>query len=63
MLARCLAVTPRSIDRAMTEWMRQGWMSRKAGLTTFRSRQELEERADPDRMALFNRLQTGAAPR
>jgi CRP-like cAMP-binding protein len=56
MLARCLGVTQRSIDRAMTEWMKEGWVKRTAGLYTFTDVEKLEDKSDPDRIALFSKL-------
>jgi CRP-like cAMP-binding protein len=55
-LARCLGVTQRSIDRTMTAWMKEGWVSRSRGFYTFTDTAELERRADPDRLALFSKL-------
>jgi CRP-like cAMP-binding protein len=56
MLARCLGVTVRSIDRTMTDWTKEGWVSRSRGLYTFHSLEKLAERADPERLALFSKL-------
>lgn len=56
MLARCLGVTVRSIDRAMTEWAKEGWMSKNRGYYTFHDLEKLEEKADPERIALFSKL-------
>ncbi len=55
-LARCLGVTQRSIDRTMTTWMKEGWVSRSRGFYTFTDTGELESRADPERLALFSKL-------
>lgn len=56
MLARCLGVTVRSIDRAMTEWTKEGWMAKNRGYYTFHDIEKLEEKADPERIALFSKL-------
>jgi CRP-like cAMP-binding protein len=56
MLARCLGVTVRSIDRAMTEWAKEGWLSKSKGLYTFHDLDKLEDKADPERLALFSKL-------
>jgi CRP-like cAMP-binding protein len=56
MLARCLGVTARSIDRTMTTWMEEGWVRRSKGLYTFRSMADLEARSDPEGLALFSTL-------
>lgn len=56
MLARCLGVTVRSIDRAMTEWAKEGWMTKNRGFYTFHDVEKLEEKADPERIALFSKL-------
>jgi CRP-like cAMP-binding protein len=56
MLARCLGVTVRSIDRAMTEWTKEGGLTKQKGLYTFHDLSTLEDKADPDRLALFSRL-------
>lgn len=56
MLARCLGVTVRSIDRTMTDWTREGWLERSRSLYTFQDIARLEEKADPDRLALHSRL-------
>jgi CRP-like cAMP-binding protein len=56
MLARCLGVTVRSIDRAMTEWTKEGWLTKARGLYTFHDVEKLEEKADPERVALFSKL-------
>jgi CRP-like cAMP-binding protein len=56
MLARCLGVTVRSIDRAMTEWTKEGWLTKSKGLYTFRDLEKLEDKADPERLALFSKL-------
>ncbi|MDP2345372.1 MAG: Crp/Fnr family transcriptional regulator [Deltaproteobacteria bacterium] len=56
MLARCLGVTVRSIDRAMTEWAKQGWMTKNRGFYTFHDLEKLEDKADPERIALFSKL-------
>ncbi len=56
MLARCLGVTVRSIDRAMTEWAKEGWMTKNRGTYTFHDLEKLEDKADPERIALFSKL-------
>jgi CRP-like cAMP-binding protein len=56
MLARCLGVTVRSIDRAMTAWSKEGWLTRRRGTYTFHDVKKLEEKADPERLALFTHL-------
>jgi len=56
MLARCLGVTVRSIDRAMTEWAKEGWLEKNRGTYTFKDLEKLEDKADPERIALFSRL-------
>ncbi len=56
MLARCLGVTARSIDRTMTTWMEEGWVRRSKGLYTFSALEELERRSDPEGLALFSTL-------
>ncbi|HEY1097407.1 MAG TPA: Crp/Fnr family transcriptional regulator [Myxococcota bacterium] len=56
MLARCLGVTVRSIDRAMTDWAREGWLTKNRGTYTFHDLEKLEDKADPERLALFSRL-------
>jgi CRP/FNR family cyclic AMP-dependent transcriptional regulator len=56
MLARCLGVTVRSVDRAMTEWTKEGWLTRSRGLYTFHDVKKLEAKADPERLALFSTL-------
>jgi Mn2+/Fe2+ NRAMP family transporter len=61
MLARCLGVTVRSIDRAMTEWTKEGWIAKNRGYYTFHNIEKLEEKADPERIALFSKL--GLLPR
>lgn len=56
MLARCLGVTVRSIDRAMTDWAKEGWMTKSRGTYTFHELEKLADKADPERIALFSRL-------
>jgi len=56
MLARCLGVTVRSIDRAMTDWAKEGWLTKSRGTYTFNDLTKLEEKADPERIALFSKL-------
>ena len=56
MLARCLGVTVRSIDRAMTEWAKEGWLTKNRGTYTFHDLEKLEDKADPERIALFSKL-------
>ena len=56
MLARCLAVTTRSIERAMKDWRGEGWIKKDKGFLIVRSLDELEDRADPERLALFSTL-------
>jgi CRP/FNR family transcriptional regulator, putaive post-exponential-phase nitrogen-starvation regulator len=56
MLARCLGVTTRSIDRAMKKWSDEGLVDRRKGFLVVSSRTALEERAPEDRLALFNQL-------
>jgi CRP/FNR family transcriptional regulator len=56
MLARCLGVTVRSIDRAMTDWAKEGWLTKSRGTYTFHDIRKLEGRADPERIALFSKL-------
>ncbi len=56
MLARCLGVTVRSIDRAMTEWTKEGWMTKSRGTYVFFDLEKLAEKADPERIALFSKL-------
>jgi CRP/FNR family cyclic AMP-dependent transcriptional regulator len=56
MLARCLGVTVRSIDRAMTEWAKEGWLTKNRGVYTFHDLEKLEDKADPERIALFSKL-------
>lgn len=56
MLARCLGVTTRSIDRTMKKWSDEGLVDRRKGFLVVASRAALEERAPEDRLALFNQL-------
>ena len=56
MLARCLGVTVRSIDRAMTEWAKEGWLTKNRGTYTFHDLEKLEDKADPERIPLFSKL-------
>ncbi len=56
MLARCLGVTVRSIDRAMTDWAKEGWLTKSRGTYTFHDLEKLEDKADPERIALFSKL-------
>jgi len=56
MLARCLGVTVRSIDRAMTDWAKEGWLTKNRGTYTFHDLEKLEDKADPERIALFSKL-------
>jgi CRP/FNR family transcriptional regulator len=56
MLARCLGVTVRSIDRAMTDWAKEGWMTKSRGTYIFHDLEKLAEKADPERIALFSKL-------
>jgi CRP-like cAMP-binding protein len=56
MLARCLGVNTRSVDRTLAAWRRQGWLKKARGRYVFSSRAALEQRADPERLALFHRL-------
>jgi CRP/FNR family transcriptional regulator, cyclic AMP receptor protein len=56
MLARCLGVTVRSIDRAMAEWAKEGFMIKEKGVYYFTRLDALQDKADPDRLALFSTL-------
>lgn len=55
-LARCLGATTRSIDRTLGQWRKEGWLERDRGFLAVSSRKALEQRAAPERLALFTKL-------
>lgn len=56
MLARCLGVTTRSVDRTFARWLKEGWLEKSRGRYRVRELTRLEEHAAPARLALFHRL-------
>jgi CRP-like cAMP-binding protein len=56
MLARCLGVTTRSIDRALKAWGEEGLVEHRKGFLAFKSREALIERVGEDRLGLYTRL-------
>jgi CRP-like cAMP-binding protein len=56
MLARCLGVTTRSIDRTVKKWSEAGFFERKKGYIVITDRAALGELAPEDRLGLFNQL-------
>jgi CRP-like cAMP-binding protein len=56
MLARCLGVNTRSIDRALKAWSDEGLVEHRKGFLAFKSREALAERVGEDRLALYTQL-------
>jgi hypothetical protein len=62
LLARCLGVTTRSVDRTLSSWTSAGLVENRRGFLAFRSRDELVELAGEERLALFTRLGPAVSP-
>lgn len=56
MLARCLGVTERSIERTVGKWLKEGWFVRERGRYWVRDLAALKGRTAPQRLALFSKL-------
>lgn len=60
MIARCLGVTEKSVERTIARWLAEGWLERKRGVYTVLDQAKLREKADPDLLLLHARF--GQAP-
>jgi CRP-like cAMP-binding protein len=56
MLARCLGVAVRSVDRVIGAWLKEGWLRRVDGRYRLRDLEQLRRRASPDHLAIYSRL-------
>lgn len=60
MIARCLGVTEKSVERTVGRWLQEGWLARKSGSYTVLDLAKLREKADPELLSLHARF--GQAP-
>ncbi len=60
MIARCLGVTEKSVERTIARWLAEGFVERRRGLYTVTDLARLRAKADPDLLLLHARF--GQAP-
>lgn len=56
MIARCLGVTEKSVERTIGKWLAEGWIERKRGTYRITDLDALKGKADPDLLLLHARF-------